>query len=235
MVRGLCAYPCTMPAAGADGNLYLSTWSSGSANEPNPDFDQLLAQWDTNKDGQLSQAELSKSWLKDFFGIMDDNKNGFLDREEWQDIQTYMGKNVVLCLRPGGKGDITETHVAWQNQRGASYVVSPLAYEHRLFLVKDGGMATCYETETGKLLYEKQRLGADGEYFASPILAAKRIYVCSARGVVTVVDAEASALKVLARNPLGEGISATPAILDRDIYIRTASALWAFEEPAPTP
>ena len=237
MVRGLCAYPCTTPVAGADGNLYLSTWSSGSANEPNPDFDQLLTQWDTNKDGQLSQDEISKSWLKDFFGIMDDNKNGFLDREEWQDIQTYMrtGKNVVLSLRPGGKGDITETHVAWKNERGASYVASPLAYEHRLFLVKDGGMATCYEAETGKLLYEKQRLGAEGEYFASPILAGKRIYVCSSRGVVVVIDAEASPLKVLARNPLGETISATPAILDHDIYIRTASALWAFEEPALTP
>ena len=78
LVRGLSAYPCNYtPAARkrtAKG-LYLSTWSSGSANEPNPDYDELLAKYDTNKDGALSEAELSGTWLKDFFSIMEiDNK-----------------------------------------------------------------------------------------------------------------------------------------------------------------
>ncbi len=236
VVRGLSAYPCTTPALGQDGNLYVSTWSSGSANEPNPDYDQLLAQYDTNKDGTLTAAELAHTWMKDFFEIMDDNKNGLLDREEWQDIQNYMrtGHNVVMCIRPGGHGDITDSHVCWKSERGASYVASPLAYNHRLFLVKDGGMATSYDS-AGKLLYEKQRLGADGEYFASPVLAAGRIYLCSAKGTVTVVDAEAGQCKVLARNSIGESISATPAISDNSLYLRTASTLWAFEEPAAQP
>jgi len=236
LFRGLAAYPCTTPAAGEDGNLYISTWSSGSANEPNPDYDQLLKQYDSDHDGKLSEPELSKSWLKDFFEIMDDNKNGFLDREEWDDIQVTMrkGQNVVACLRPGGSGDITESHVVWKNSHGMGNVASPLAYAHRLFLVRDGGFATSYETGSGKVLYERQRLDADGNYHASPVLGGDAIYVCSTHGVVTVINANSEKLQILARNPLGEPISATPAIVGNAIYIRTNSNLWAFET-APNP
>ncbi len=230
LVRGLSAYPCTTPAAGPDGHLFLATWSSGSANEPNPEFDDLLKQFDRDKSGDISREELTGTPMKDFLGIMDDNKNDILERSEWDPIQSYMrtGKNAVLCVKPGGHGDITDTHVVWKNERGAAYVASPLATAGRLFLAKDGGFATCYDSASGRLIYEKQRLGADGDFYASPIFADGKIYACSSRGVVVVVDAAGEKLNVLARNNLAEPITATPAISGDTIFVRTAAHLWAF-------
>jgi len=65
-----------------------------------------------------------------------------------------------------------------------------------------GGRVTCYRAKTGELLYEHERLDADGEYWASPIAANDKIYFASARGTISVIDA-ANAVKVLARNKLG--------------------------------
>ncbi len=231
LLRGLAAYPCTTAAAGPDGRLLLATWSSGSSNEPNPDFDALLKNLDKDSSGDISLAELAGTPMKDFLSIMDDNQNSILERWEWDPIQSYMrtGKNVVVCVKPGGSGDITETNVAWKNERGAAYVASPLAFGARLFLVKDGGVATCYDAASGRLIFEKQRLGADGDYFASPILADGRIFTASVRGVVSVVEATGDKLNVLARNDLGEAITATPAIVGDTIFVRTAAHLWAFK------
>ncbi len=233
LVRGLAAYPCSSPTVGADGNLYLSSWSNGSRNEPNPDFAQMAADLDKNKDGALSAEELAGNSLKDFLSILDDNHNGLLESSEWDGLQAAMrkGSNAVLCVRPGGTGDITDTHIVWMNERGAAYVASPLAYQGRLFIARDGGFATAYEMATGKMLYEKQRLGAEGDYYASPVAADGRIYVCSTRGVVIVLKSSEQ-FQVLARNDLAEPIAATPALVGDSIYLRTATHLWAFRARA---
>jgi outer membrane protein assembly factor BamB len=55
----------------------------------------------------------------------------------------------------------------------------------------------------------------------------EKIYVSSARGVVTVFE-PGDTLNVLARNDLKERIMATPAIVDGKIYVRTEKNLYAF-------
>jgi hypothetical protein len=73
----------------------------------------------------------------------------------------------------------------------------------------------------------QERLGAEGEYYASPIAANGHIYLASSRGTITTIRAGA-ALEVEARNELGESVMATPAIADNRLYVRSASSLWAF-------
>jgi outer membrane protein assembly factor BamB len=235
VVRGLAAYPCTTPAPGPDGNLYVATWSNGSSNERNmPDWKDFLAAMDKDKDGKLSIADSGGTFLADFFNIFDKNKNGFVEADEWQSNVDFMGrgKNVVLAIKPGGQGDITETHVLWSNEKGAPYVASPLAYEGRLYLIKDGGLLTVYDTSIGKLLLDKERLAAAGDYFASPIAAGGRIYLASQKGEVLSFQ-PGDKPELLFRTDLAEPISATPAVLDHTLYIRTAKHLWAFRERAP--
>jgi outer membrane protein assembly factor BamB len=232
LVRGLSAYPCTTPTPGADGNLYIATWSpGGSANEPMPSFDALLKMMDKDGDGRISRAEMADTPFKDFFDINDKNKDGYWDRWEWDGNVAWMkqGKNAVLALKPGGHGDITETHVVWRNDKGAPYVASPLYYDGKLFLVKDGGFATLYDATTGKILYEKQRLGVAGDYYVSPTFANHRIYLASTAGTLLVLDAEATDKPVvLARLDLGEFLAASPAFVGGRIYIRTKEKLFAF-------
>ncbi len=237
VVRGLAAYPCTTPAPGSDGNLYVATWSNGSANERNmPEWKDFLAMMDKDKDGKISMADSGGTFLADFFAIFDKNKNGFIDPEEWQSSLDYLsrGKNVVLAVKPGGHGDITDSHVLWSNDKGAPYVASPLAYDGRLYLIKDGGLLTVYETATGKLLLDKERLGVAGDYYASPIAAGGKIYLASQKGEVLTLK-PGDKPELLTKTDLGESISATPVFLEHTLYIRTAKNLWAFREKPATP
>ncbi len=232
LVRGLSAYPCTTPTPGADGNLYIATWSpGGSADEPMPTFDALLKMMDKDGDGRISRAEMANTPFKDFFDVMDKNKDGYWDRWEWEGNLNWMkqGKNAVLALKPGGHGDITETHVLWNSEKGAPYVASPLYYDGKLFLIKDGGFATLYDAATGKILYEKQRLGVPGDYYVSPTFVDNRIYLATTTGTLVVLDARATDKPtVLAKLDLGEYLAASPAFVGGRIYIRTKGRLFAF-------
>jgi outer membrane protein assembly factor BamB len=230
VVRGLAAYPCTTPTPGSDGNLYVATWSTGSSNERNmPEWKDFLAMMDKDKDGKLSRTDSEGTFMADFFAIFDKNKNGFIDPEEWQSSLDFLarGKNVVMAIRPGGRGDITDSHVLWTNEKGAPYVASPLFYDGRVYLVKDGGMLTIYESATGKVLTDKERLGVQGDFYASPIAAGGRIVVASTGGTVLTIK-PGDTPEVLSKVDLGEGIAATPAVLDSVLYVRTANHLWAF-------
>jgi outer membrane protein assembly factor BamB len=133
----------------------------------------------------------------------------------------------VTAVRPGGKGEVNETHVAWSEHRGVPGVPSPLYYKGRLYTFLNGGIVYCRQADTGKLLYSG-RLGALGDYYSSPVAAGDKVYIASTEGVVTVLDAGAAELKVLANNKLDGAISATPAVVDGILYVRTESHLYAF-------
>ncbi|UCE48373.1 MAG: hypothetical protein JSW47_22600, partial [Phycisphaerales bacterium] len=89
-------------------------------------------------------------------------------------------------------------------------------------------LLTCLEASTGKELY-RQKIGAAGQYTASPIAASDKVVVASVRGVVTLIQA-GDKLKVLARNDFAERIYATPAIADNKMYLRTTDHLYALGE-----
>ena len=228
LVRGLPMAVCTTPVLG-DGLLYIAAWSSGSANEPMPLYAESMTSLDANKDGKLSRAEIPEGRFKDFFDWLDLNHDGFIAPEEFDARVKALrgGQNVIMAIRPGGRGDITETHVAWSSSKGVPYVPSPLFYRGKLFVVKDGGLASCFDAKTGKASFLQERLGVEGDYYASPIAAAGKIYVPSLSGTVLVLEAGES-LKVLAQNKFTEGISATPAIVEGKLYVRTANHLHAF-------
>ena len=160
--------------------------------------------------------------------------DGQASRAEWdkflQDNREISGKleNGLLAIKPGGKGNVTATHVLWREKKALPEVPSPLHYRERIYLVRDGGIVTCLEAKTGRLLY-RGRLGAGGPYFASPVAGDGKVYAASLDGVV-VVFAAGDELKILARNDLDESIAATPALVDGKLYVRTEKHLYAFGE-----
>ena len=132
----------------------------------------------------------------------------------------------ITAVRPGGKGEVNQTHIAWSETKGVPGVPSPLHYEGRLYTVLTGGIVFSRVATTGELVFSG-RLGAMGYYYASPVAADHKIFVASEEGVVVVLEA-GDQLKVLARNKLDGAILATPAIVDGTIYVRTATSLYAF-------
>jgi outer membrane protein assembly factor BamB len=213
-----------------DGQLIVMSRAFGGAKIPT--FAEFLGQNDKDSDGKISREE-APGYLREHGGFIatDRDKDGHISEPEWSGMRNLInrGDYGIFALRAPGKddkGDLTDTHVAWKDKKGAASVASPLLYRGRVYAVQDGGRVSCYDAKTGKVLFEQERLGVDGAYFASPIAANGHIYIASSKGVIAVVE-PADTLKVKARNDFGEGIFGTPAIVADTLYVRSANHLWA--------
>lgn len=230
VVTGLAACPCTTPAPGPDGNLYVAVWSNGSGNEPNiPPWDKFVELMDQDKDGKLSPKDCEGTIFGDLFISLDPNRDGFIESTEWNAnlARMFEGKNAVMSIKPGGRGDATRTHVRWQNDKGAPYVASPLIHEGLLYLIKDGGMLTVYDAASGELLVDRERLGVTGDFYASPVAVDGKIYAISQRGVFICIKAGRMP-SVLWKADFGEPIVATPVVMGNTVYLRSQDHVWAF-------
>jgi hypothetical protein len=218
------------------GLIYVGGWTHGSGVSQLPTYDGLLERGDANHDGRLAQAEAPGGPARQHFAYIDADKDGFMTRSEWDSMADIFSKaqNALLAIRPGGQGDVTDTHVVWKQTRGLPYVPSPLYYRDRIWLVKNGGLISCFNATNGVALFQEERLGALGDYYASPVAAQGHLWVASQAGVITVLAA-ADTLQVLARNELREEILATPALAAGRIYLRTVKHLYAFHLPPPLP
>jgi outer membrane protein assembly factor BamB len=234
-VVGLPSSPCPSPVVG-DGMLFFAGWSPGGPDDKNrmPSFDDLLKQADTDKDGALSKVEAQKTFIKDDFDSLDFNHDGKITRDEWDFLlrSTYGGKSSAFALAPGGRGDISSSHLIWKNTKGLPGISTAIVYRGQLVMVKDGGLVSAYNAKTGQEIYLLERVGVPGRYYASPVAANGHIYLTSLEdGVVTVLKAGTAKPERVARNPkFGERVTATPAIADNTIYLRTATKLYAFTE-----
>jgi hypothetical protein len=132
---------------------------------------------------------------------------------------------MVLAIRPDGRGDVTDTHVAWKTRRAAPNTPSPLLVGDELYLVSDNGIASCLDARSGQLHWQ-HRLG--GAYSASPLHAAGRIYFQNEQGVGTVIKA-GKQFEQLARNALDEPTLASYAASDGALFIRTETQLYRIQ------
>ncbi len=132
----------------------------------------------------------------------------------------------VVAVRPGGKGEVNQTNIAWSEHKGTPGVPSPLYYNGHLYTIQNGGIVFSRVAKTGELVYSG-RLGVPGYYYSSPVAADNKVYIASEEGVVVVLDA-GEQLKILATNKLDGAILATPALADGNIYVRTENQLYAF-------
>ena len=136
------------------------------------------------------------------------------------------GQPNLAAIRSGGRGDITESHVRWNLRRGIPEIPSPIYHSDRIYLVRSGGIVSCVHTDTGAVIYRK-KLGASGQYSASPVIADNHLYLISNRGVITVVKC-GDEFTVTHQSDLDVSVAATPAMDQDSLYLRTGNALLAF-------
>jgi|GEM_PF-385612 len=137
----------------------------------------------------------------------------------------YMPVRPIYAIRPGASGDISLANgaassdaVAWSNLEG-TYIPTPIVYRGLLYVLSINGVLTAYDAQTGERVY-RSRVGAGGAFSASPVAADGRLYIASEDGDVFVVKAGREYVEI-ARNPMGEGIMATPAISGGLVIVRT--------------
>jgi outer membrane protein assembly factor BamB len=140
-------------------------------------------------------------------------------------------KKPLLAIRPGAEGDITpqgddgNKYVAWHLKGAAPYNPTPLVYGDYLYVLYDMGLLSCHDARTGKVLYEKERLG--GQFTASPWAYGGKVFCLSEDGDTHVIEAGPK-FKHLGKNSLDEMCLATPAAVRGSLLVRTMTKLYRF-------
>jgi outer membrane protein assembly factor BamB len=137
-------------------------------------------------------------------------------------MSTSYDSPTLLAIRPDGQGDVTDTHVAWTLKKGAPHTPSPLLVGDELFLVSDGGIATCVAAKTGDVLWS-ERIGT--KFSASPVYADGKIYFQDEDGKGTVLKADKKFQKI-GENGFSEPTLASYCVGDGAIFVRTEKRLY---------
>ena len=134
----------------------------------------------------------------------------------------------TLAIRPGGSGDVTETHIAWKSPKGAPFIPSGIIVGDYLYTINDiVSVVTAFEAKTGKVMFQGRLGTARKEGFsASPVAVDGKVFWTNDEGETFVVEAGAE-FKLLHVNRLGARTLASPALVDGRWYFRTDRELIA--------
>ena len=88
-----------------------------------------------------------------------------------------------MAIRPGGRGDVTKTHIVWETQTGAPYISSLVHDAGLIYMATDVGGVTVVDAKTGARVWQ-QRI--DGIFSASPVAGDGKVYFVSETGETIV-------------------------------------------------
>lgn len=137
------------------------------------------------------------------------------------------GGGPAIALKPGGSGDVTESHGVWKLERVRAAIGSGVIHAGHLFTIGQDGMAECRDLKTGESVWEERLrgTGSRGGSWSSMLLAGDKIYVPNQGGDVFVLRAGPK-FELLATNAVGEATNASLAAADGELFMRTDKALW---------
>jgi hypothetical protein len=213
--------------------LYLNSWETGGDTETPPpveDWAVVAARADKNKDGRLDVNEAPEAGLRNAQAIanFDLDQDGALSERDWNFLKLHrQALNSIMAIQLGGRGDVTGTHIKWRYRKSLPNCSTPLVYRNVLWMVKDGGVLTTLNPDSGEVLKQGRIPGALEQYWASPVAADGRVYMVSQAGKLSVLRARGD-WEVLKVNDLEDEVFATPALGDNRLYVRTRSTLYAF-------
>ncbi len=130
-------------------------------------------------------------------------------------VSSSWPRQILLAIRPDGSGDVTGTHVAWQDNKGAPYVPSMIVAGDFLLSINNAGVAFCYEAATGKVLWQEKL----GRHHASPVLVGGLVFFVNDNGDINAIEPGGQFERV-AKYELGESCYASPAISDGQVFLR---------------
>ncbi len=128
----------------------------------------------------------------------------------------------IRAIRMGGQGDITETHIAWEQTKGVPALPSFLYIDPHLYSITRDNILYCIDAASGDIVWLKR---LSGSYSASPVFADGRIYILSEEGVCLVLRPGAK-YEEITRNTIDEKCMASLAVSQGQFFLRTAENLY---------
>ncbi|MES2506029.1 MAG: PQQ-binding-like beta-propeller repeat protein [Verrucomicrobiota bacterium] len=137
-------------------------------------------------------------------------------------IGTGYNKPMALAIRADGKGDVTDTHIAWKIEKFVPHNPSMVIVGEEIYFVADNGVLTCADAKTGTVHYQER---CTGPISASILHADGKLYLQDEKGLGVIVQ-PGKTFRILAKNDLAERSLASYAVIEDDFLIRTESHLW---------
>lgn len=126
------------------------------------------------------------------------------------------GLKSSLAIRRGGSGDVTATHIEWEQSRSLPTCASPVLYEGRLYWATEGGIAVCVDASSGDTVWRHRM---EGHHTAAALAGDGKIYFTDERGRVIVMEAGDEPV-ILSENDMAEELVSSPAVSDGRMLIR---------------
>lgn len=142
-------------------------------------------------------------------------------------INSADGPNPLVAVRPDGEGDITK-NIAWKTNKSVPKRASQLLVGDLMFMMNDGGVASCLNALTGEEIWTKR---FDDKYWASPLYADGLVYCFSQTGAIPVFKAGRQ-FELVVENKLAAGFNASPAVAGRALILRSETHVYRIETPA---
>ena len=137
-------------------------------------------------------------------------------------ISAGSGNSSMIAVRPGGSGDVTDSHVVWSVGKSVPKRSSQLLIKNRIYMTDDSGVISCLKASDGGVVWQKR---LRGDFWSSPIAADNHIYFSNKAGQTYVITT-GDAFEQVAVNELDAGINASPAVAGDSLLIRTFTHLY---------
>jgi outer membrane protein assembly factor BamB len=245
-----CATTATSTPILAGKEVIVAAWNKmgEAALRPTfPSFAELISAHDKDNDQLISRDELPRLMIFHRpegaeapqngaamrFERADKNRNGEITADEWdariRQLNAFRANyktHGMLAIPIESKGIVTADQIWTLETQGIPEVPSPLFHDGFVYFVKNGGVLTCLELETGERA-SRVRTRGRGTHYASPIIADGKLFSTAGDGTITVMSLGPNP-GILAVNDMQDGTYATPAIVDSTLYVRTHQRLFAF-------
>ena len=253
-----CATTATSTPVLFGQEVVVAAWNKMGEPALRPDFptySKLLADHDADGDQAIDRQEFPKLWIFHRpdgieapqngaplrFQRTDKNGDAKIDsNEEWAETLKGIARfregyqsHGILAIPVHGTGVIDPASVRKLETSSIPEVPSPVCQEGLLYFVKNGGILTCLDLETGTRVYRTRTKGK-GTHYASPVIAGNHLITAAGDGRISVV-ATGRNPELVSINEMGENVYATPAIDRGTLYVRTHSTLFAFGKREPQP
>jgi outer membrane protein assembly factor BamB len=154
----------------ARGRCYVNAFMPSLAEMEYPTFSGTIAEHDADGDGKVATSEFGDDTLHSLWPLFDQDHDELLDEKEWSfALATNDANGGLFAIDPSGKGDVTDSKLKWktEDRRVLSDVTTPVVVADALFVVKDGGLLTSLDLESGEII-KRARVGKSDSFFASP-------------------------------------------------------------------
>ncbi len=256
-VTGFARETIAVPVFGQEHAFFASAMGGQADEKLDPEpLWKAMLHFDTNGDGRIARSEITEHFTfplrpevppdhpgfgiplnrdparrrqqqEGYFSQLDKNRDGFWMHDEFvANLGPRPFKPRLVAVRPGGEGDITDSHIAWELNRGVPEIPSPIFQQGRIYMVRNGGILVAVDAADARVVYQ-ERLGAEGQYSASPVMANDHLYLISNSGIVSVARTGDTFERVHQFN-VGSKCAVTPAFDSNTFYLRTESHLLAF-------